>query len=115
MLIREARKQGVEHIVVTHALTVPVRMSIDQMREAAGLGAYLELVYGRMNLAEYVRAIREIGPEHFILSTDLGQPNNPLHPDGLLAYFAALKQQGFSDADIARMSKTNPARALGLP
>jgi hypothetical protein len=115
MLIREARKQGVEHIVVTHALTVPVRMSIAQMKEAANMGAYLELVYGRMNLAEYVRAIREIGPEHFILSSDLGQPNNPLHPDGLVAYFAALKKEGFSDADIARMSKINPARALGLP
>jgi microsomal dipeptidase-like Zn-dependent dipeptidase len=115
MLIREARKQGVQHIVVTHALTVPVRMSIDQMKEAAALGAYLELVYGRMNLAQYVAAIRQVGPEHIILSTDLGQPNNPLHPDGLVAYFGALKKEGFSDADIAVMSKTNPARALGLP
>jgi len=114
MLIREARKQGVERIVVTHALTTPVRMSIAQMKEAAAMGAYLELVYGRMNLAEYVRAIREVGPEHFILSTDLGQANNPLHPDGFVAYLAALKKEGFSDADLGRMSKTNPARALGL-
>ena len=114
MLIREARKQGVERIVVTHALTPPVRMSIAQMKEAAAMGAYLELVYGRMNLAEYVRAIREVGPEHFVLSTDLGQANNPLHPDGFVAYLAALKKEGFSDADLGRMSKTNPARALGL-
>jgi len=28
-------------------LTVPVRMNLDQIREAAGLGAYVELVYGR--------------------------------------------------------------------
>ena len=34
MLVREARKQGVEHVVVTHALTPPVRMSIAQMKEA---------------------------------------------------------------------------------
>jgi hypothetical protein len=61
-------------------------------RERGALRAYLELVYGRMNLAEYVRAIREVGAEHFILSTDLGQANNPLHPDGLVAYFAALKK-----------------------
>jgi predicted metal-dependent TIM-barrel fold hydrolase len=114
MLVREARRQGVEHIVVTHALTPPVRMSIAQMKEAAQLGAYLELVYGRMNAAEWARAIREVGPEHIILSSDLGQPNSPLHPDGMVAYFAALKKEGITDAQIDLMSKTNPARALGL-
>jgi len=115
MIVREARKQGVEHVVVTHALTPPVRMSIAQIKEAAGMGALIELVYGRMNAAEYAKAIREIGPEHFILSTDLGQPNGPLHPDGMVLYFAALKKEGFTDAEIDLMAKTNPAKALGLP
>ena len=115
MIVREAKRQGVQRIVITHALTVPVRMSIDQIREAAGLGAYIELVYGRMNAAEYGRAIREVGPGSFILATDLGQPNNPLHPDGMLAFFDAMRKQGISEADIELMSKTNPAKALGLP
>jgi predicted metal-dependent phosphotriesterase family hydrolase len=33
----------------------------------------------------------------------------------MLAYFAALRKEGISEADIERMAKTNPARALGLP
>ncbi len=115
MILREGQHAGVQRMVVTHALTVPVRMSLDQMREAAKLGAYIELVYGRMNAAEYGRAIREIGAEHFILSTDLGQPNLPLHPDGMLAFFEAMRKEGISTADIEKMSKTNPAKALGLP
>lgn len=115
MILREGQRAGVRRMVVTHALTVPVRMNLDQMREAVKLGAYLELVYGRMNAAEYGRAIREIGPEHFILATDLGQPNNPLHPDGMLAFFEAVRKEGSSVADIEKMSKTNPALALGLP
>ena len=90
-------------------------VNLDQMREAAQLGAFIELVYGRMNAAEYARAIRQVGPEHFILATDLGQPNNPLHPDGMLAYFEALRKEGIAASDIERMAKTNPARALGLP
>src|SRR6202045_3854634 len=45
MIVREARRQGVEHIVVTHGMLAPVRMNIAQMREAAGLGAYIEFVY----------------------------------------------------------------------
>jgi hypothetical protein len=115
MIVREAKRQGVQRIVITHALTVPVRMSLDQIREAAGLGAYIELVYGRMNAAEYGRTIRALGPASFILSTDLGQPNNPLHPDGMLAFFEAMRKEGISEADIERMAKTNPAQALGLP
>ena len=114
MILREGKRQGVQHMVVTHALTVPVRMSIQQMKEAAGLGALIELVYGRMNAVEYAQAIREVGAEHFILATDLGQPNNPTHPDGMLAFFDALRKQGIPQAEIELMSRTNPARALGL-
>ena len=55
-----------------------------------------------------------MGPEHIILSSDLGQANNPLHPDGMVLYFAALKKEGITDAQIDLMAKTNPAKALGL-
>src|SRR5579863_3431053 len=115
MIVREAKRQGVQRIVITHALTVPVRMSLEQIREAAGLGAYIELVYGRMNAAEYGRTIRALGPAPFILATDLGQLRGPLHPDGMLAFFEAMRKEGISEADIERMAKTNPAKALGLP
>jgi predicted metal-dependent TIM-barrel fold hydrolase len=75
----------------------------------------IELVYGRMNAAQWAQAIREVGAEHIILSSDLGQPNGPLHPDGMVAYFAALKKEGITEAQIDMMAKTNPAKALGLP
>src|SRR5690349_735376 len=42
MLIREARRAGITRIVVTHGMIPPVGMSVGQMREAAGLGAYIE-------------------------------------------------------------------------
>ena len=121
LIIREARKQGVEHIVVTHAMLAPVRMTIPQMKEAAGLGAFIEFVYNGLvgpnkifDITEYCRAIRQVGPDHCILASDLGQVGNPLHPDGLLAFFESLKEQGFTDDEIGRMSRTNPAKALGL-
>ena len=63
---------------------------------------------------EYAAAIRAVGPAHCILSSDLGQAGNPLHPDGLTAFFAGLRKQGISQSDIDLMSKTNPARVLGL-
>jgi predicted metal-dependent phosphotriesterase family hydrolase len=44
----------------------------------------------------------------------MGQVKNPLHPDALAAFFAMLRKEGVAQADIDLMSKTNPARALGL-
>jgi predicted nucleotidyltransferase len=57
---------------------------------------------------------RMVGASSVVLSTDLGQPNNPLHPDGLLAFYKGLIAQGISEADIVQMSQTNPAKLLGL-
>jgi Zn-dependent dipeptidase, microsomal dipeptidase homolog len=92
-----------------------------QMRAAAKQGAYIEFVYNGLigpnkefQINDYAKAIREIGPEHCILSSDLGQAGNPLHPDGLVSFFAGLAKEGFAAADIELMSRTNPARALGL-
>jgi hypothetical protein len=117
IIIREAKRQGVENVMVTHAMSVPVNMSITEMQAAAKLGAYLELVWVRPAseaAQEYVKAIRAVGPEHIVLSSDLGQMNNPLHPDGLLALYQYLASQGISAADIDRMAKSNPAKLLGL-
>jgi len=121
MIVREAHARGVEHIVVTHAMLAPVRMSVAQMREAAGLGAYIEFVYNGVfgtskeyEMRDYARAIREIGAKSCILASDMGQVGSPLHPDALAAFFAGLLREGITQADIDLMSKTNPAKALGL-
>lgn len=119
LIVREARRQGVQHIVVTHAMAVG--MTIPQMQEAARQGAYLEFVYNaligpgkKFEMRDYAQAIRAIGVEHCILASDLGQAGNPLPPDGLSAFFSGLLKEGFSEADVNLMSSTNPARALGL-
>jgi hypothetical protein len=121
MIVREARRAGVRNVVVTHAMLAPVHMTVAQMREAAGMGAWIEFVYNALigpnkefEFAGYARAIRAVGAEHCILSSDLGQVGNPLHPDGLVAFFAGLKSVGLSPAEIDQMSQTNPAKALGL-
>jgi len=121
LIVREAKRQGVPHIVVTHAMLAPVHMSIVQMQEATREGAFIEFVYNALigankefEIADYVKAIRAVGPDFCILSSDLGQAGNPIHPDGLATFFDALRRSGVSPTDIARMSKVNPARALGL-
>jgi Family of unknown function (DUF6282) len=121
MELREGQKQGVKHMVVTHAMIAPIHMSDAQMREAAKLGAYVEFVYNGLigsykefTFKDYARAIRYVGVDHCILSSDMGQPANPMHPDGLLLLFKGLEEQGITKAEINRMAKDNPARLLGL-
>jgi hypothetical protein len=119
MIVREANRQGAQHIVVTHAMMIG--MTIPQMQEAARLGAYIEFVYGgligpgrKFEMHDYAQAIRAIGPQSCILASDLGQAANPLPPDGLADFLSGLMKEGFSGSEIKLMSSTNPARALGL-
>lgn len=118
MIIAEAKRQGVRAVLVTHAMTSPGgAMSLEQMQQAAKLGALLELVYSpltEVQLQKEADAIRLIGAASFVLSSDLGQPQNPLHTDGLLAMYTGLMAKGISSTDIDLMSRKNPARLLGL-
>jgi hypothetical protein len=117
LIIREARRQGVQNILVTHAMSPEVKMSVPEMKEAAKMGAYLEFKYVKPDsdaAKAYIPAIREVGPEFCVLSSDLGQAANPLHPDGLLQLYQFLHDHGFSVSEIDRMAKTNPAKLLGL-
>jgi hypothetical protein len=103
--------------VFTHAMNAPVLMDVPQMQEAAGLGAFIEFVGGALVPAvvdRYADAIRKVGPEFCILSSDLGQKGNPLPPDGFAAFLMALRSKGFTENELARMSKQNPAKLLGL-
>ncbi len=122
MLLREGRRLGVRHMVVTHAMNAPVLMDVPQMQEAAKLGAFIEFVGGSLTAADaqaridrFADAIRTVGPEFSILSSDLGQQGNALPPDGFGAFLMALRGKGFTDQEIAQMSQQNPARLLGLP
>jgi hypothetical protein len=122
LLLEEARRQGVRRMVVTHAMNAPISMTVAQMKQAAALGARIEFVGGSMadgganaRVMRFADAIRAIGPANCILSSDLGQAGNPLPPDGFGEFLVALRAKGFTDAEIATMSKENPARLLGLP
>jgi len=122
LLLREGRQQGVRHMVVTHAMNEPVLMNIPQMQEAARLGAFLEFVGGSLagpeaaaRMDRFADAIRKIGPDFCVLSSDLGQKGNALPPDGFGQFLAALQSKGFTREEIERMSKRNPAQLLNLP
>jgi len=122
LLLREGRRQGVQRMVVTHAMNAPIEMTVAQMKEAAALGAFIEFVGStpvspdaRERYDRFAAAIKQIGPQFCILSSDLGQATNPRPAEGFGAFLAAMLARGFTQQDVDQMSKVNPARLLGLP
>ena len=122
-LIAEARKAGVDKIVVTHPVASFVNYSVDQMREALSRGAtYMEHVFNDctpqvanpLPSSALGDAIRAIGPEHCIMSTDSGQVVNPAPVKVMAWYIKEMLQYGFSPKAIRTMTITNPGRILGL-
>ena len=121
LLLREGRQQGVAHMIVTHAMNPPVLMDVAQMQEAARLGAMIEFVGGSLTTADaparmdrFADAIRRVGPQFCIASSDLGQKGNALPADGFAAFLLALRARGLSAADLDRVAKQNPAALLEL-
>ena len=119
MVFRDGRSQGVQHMIATHAMDLAGKMNMDQMLEAAKLGAVIEFDF-RNILSEGGRradAIRKIGPERCLISefwTRVQPPKEYGNFDGVGAFAEAMRARGFTDHELDLMFKENPARLLAL-
>jgi len=126
MMVEAARRLGVT-VLVTHPVLESVGMNLEQMKQAVAMGAYLEFVSGFVREEEMtaatVEAIREVGIEWCIVSSDRGQGRGPeghdsrapTHLEGLTDAARVLREHGFSERELDMLFKENPARILGLP
>ena len=118
-----ARKAGVKKIVITHPEFWIVGMSLlEQEQIVRDYDVLLERVYAqplskgvyKKNLPDNVAAMRQIGCEHFIVSTDGGQMQNPPWYETIQEYVDYLYESGLSDAEIKIMTRTNQEKLLNL-
>jgi len=112
-LVKVAKEQNVKKVVITHPTFPSVGLSKQEQKELAEMGAYLEhcfaLIQPKFGIDwdELYELIRYVGPQHCILSSDVGQPYNP-YPDEALRNFAAnLASNGFTREEIRTMAVTN--------
>ena len=68
----------------------------------------------KVSTADYARAIKAVGTDHFILSSDLGQYLNPIPTDGMKRFALELAEEGFSREDILKMGRDTSAALLGM-
>jgi predicted TIM-barrel fold metal-dependent hydrolase len=128
VLIDAAKKAGITRIVVTHAMSVAGGATDPQLQQMAQMGAIIEMTWlGQMSgaqtqpstqpkitVAEYARVIKLIGADHVLISSDMGQMQNPPHPQAMRSFITELKKQGITDEQIDLIARKNPARLLGL-
>lgn len=130
-LVKEARKRGIANILITHPMTDVPGLTLLQMEELAKEGALIELTFlsylagpnaqlpglrstKHVSMEEMSQAIKRIGADSFILSSDLGQAGNTIPSEGLQIFAEMLVKNGIPISDIEKMVKLNPARLLGL-
>ena len=63
---------------------------------------------------EIVEAVRALGAEHCIMTTDLGQGWNPPPAVGMRMMIATLLRCGLREEEIELLIKVNSAKLLGL-
>lgn len=109
---------GVRNVIVTHPEFTSQRLPVDVQKRLAERGALLERCFttphtGKVTWEKLLNNIREVGPEHSILSSDLGQPFNPPVEDGLALMADTLLAHDFTEDEIRTMAVVNSRRVAG--
>lgn len=121
-VVKAAREEGVAKLVITHPELPEVDLSVeDQKRLVKKYGVLFERCYahplggGRYasNLEINLRAIREVGADSTIISTDSGQMENPDWNESYKEYICFLLKH-IPENEVDYMTKANPAMLLGL-
>ncbi|WP_431284255.1 DUF6282 family protein [Humitalea sp. 24SJ18S-53] len=129
-LAEEAKKRGVKRLR-THGSRYP----LDAIAEITALGGYVELTFfilthatqvglthvdeekhkinGSTTIQDFAPRMRAAG-ERCILSSDAGVYLLPPPVEAFRQYLMLTQSEGFSDAELRRMSRDNPAALFGI-
>jgi hypothetical protein len=117
-MVDAAVAAGIETVVVTHPEFPSQDLGVAEQRELAARGALLERCFttphtGKVSWERWLEAIRATGPEHSVLSTDLGQTFNPAVENGMGFMVDRLLEAGFEEEEVKTMAVTNTRRVAG--
>jgi hypothetical protein len=120
-LAKEVKEAGLRKFVVTHPESAISWMSNEEQRALLPYGAWFERCYfattklgQSLDPAVIAETIKEVGAETTVLSSDLGQVDNPDPLEGFRDYLESLLTCGISQEAIHIMIHENPSRLLGI-
>lgn len=118
-LVKEARRRGVRKILIQHPLELVTDWPVAAQVEIAKLGAVLEYNFSTclsrpLHPARVAEVIRQVGIDHSVIASGLGQPYN-VHPvEGMRQFICGLLSAGITQAEIRTMTVTKPSEMLSI-
>jgi len=116
-VVKAAAEQGVKRIVITHPEFPTTCLTIEEQRALTRFDVFFERCFttphtGKIAWDRVFDNIRTIGSSTTILSTDLGQSNNPFVDEGLGMFVGKLLDAGFRETEIQQMARHNATQVL---
>jgi hypothetical protein len=115
-----SHKIGFKKGVVDHPFSPFVNLTIEEMKEAASAGLWLNFTFDELSPllgidpANMCKAIGTIGPARCTLSSDAGEPLFPNSVESLRLLRGYMAAFGCTADEIYQMSTVNPAFIVGL-
>ena len=120
-LAAEVERIGFGKAVVDHPLSPIIGLSVEQMRQVAAAGVYLNWTYDELSPLlgvdpqDMVAAIQAVGPARCLLSSDAGDPVLPHSVESMRLMVATMESYGLPRAAVQQMAVDNPSHILGVP
>lgn len=127
-LARRAHEIGYDRLEIAHVDWKGTYYNVEEQKELVRLGATLEHCYCTPCITheQMFAEIREVGPENFILCSDLGVPKTPKElvdflfqgdmpfaDVGMMDFVRMALENGITEDEVRTMIVKNPERLLG--
>jgi hypothetical protein len=120
-LVAMAKERRVDKILVTHAEWNPPGLSVKEQRQLVDEGVLIEHAftpcmpcYMRLNPDRIADAVRAVGSENCVMSTDFGQLFNPHPIEGMRVFIQTMLRSGLTRNEVATMTIDTPSTLLDI-
>lgn len=117
-MAEQVRDLGITKAIIDHPFSPFLNLSLDMMRDLTAAGITMNFTYDEISPLlgispeQMCRTIQALGTDHVTLSSDAGEPLFPNTVEALRLLRAHMSAFGLTDAELERISVTNPAALL---
>jgi hypothetical protein len=119
-LAEELDRVGLERAVIDHPFSPFINLSPDQMKELSKSGILFNFTFDELSPLLGIdpqimyNTIRAVGPEHFTLSSDAGEPLFPDSVEAMRLIRGYMEAFGLTQDELYTVCTRNPARVVGI-
>jgi len=119
-LAEEVQKIGLKRAVIDHPFSPFLNVSPEMMKELSPAGIFFNFTWDELSPLLGVdpqimyNTIRAVGPEHFTLSSDAGEPLFPDSVEAMRLVRGYMEAFGLNQDELYTVCTKNPAKVVGL-